>query len=61
MAENCISVRMTTESVGKRLDEYDNKTAPLLAFYDDKGLVRQVNGENEINVVSSEIVSMLRG
>lgn len=49
------------ESVGKRLDEYDNKTAPLLAFYDDKGLVRQVNGENEINVVSSEIVSMLRG
>lgn len=49
------------ESVGKRLDEYDNKTAPLLAFYDDKGLLRQVNGENEINVVSSEIVSMLRG
>lgn len=49
------------ESVAKRLDEYDNKTAPLLAFYDDKGLLRQVNGENEINVVSSEIVSMLRG
>ncbi|AIQ61132.1 adenylate kinase [Paenibacillus borealis] len=49
------------ESVGKRLDEYDNKTAPLLAFYDDKGLLRQVNGENEINVVSSEIVSLLRG
>lgn len=49
------------ESVGKRLDEYDNKTAPSLAFYDDKGLLRQVNGENEINVVSSEIVSLLRG
>ncbi|WP_151737831.1 adenylate kinase [Paenibacillus tengchongensis] len=49
------------ESVGKRLDEYDNKTAPLLAFYDDKGLLRQVNGENEIDVVTSEIVSLLRG
>ncbi|WNS42817.1 adenylate kinase [Paenibacillus sp. MMS20-IR301] len=49
------------ESVGKRLDEYDNKTAPLLAFYDDKGLLRQVNGENEIGVVTSEIVSLLRG
>ncbi|SEU30932.1 adenylate kinase [Paenibacillus sp. NFR01] len=49
------------ESVGKRLDEYDNKTAPLLAFYDNKGLLRQVNGENEINAVTSEIVSLLRG
>lgn len=49
------------ESVGKRLDEYDNKTAPLLAFYDNKGLLRQVNGENEINVVTSEIVSLMRG
>lgn len=49
------------ESVGKRLDEYDNKTAPLLTFYDNKGLLRQVNGENEINVVTSEIVSLMQG
>ncbi|KAA8995942.1 adenylate kinase [Paenibacillus spiritus] len=49
------------ESVGKRLDEYDNKTAPLLHFYENKGLLRQVNGEDEIESVSAEIVSLLRG
>lgn len=49
------------ESVGKRLDEYDNKTAPLLSFYQEKGLLRQINGEQEIDTVSSEIVSLLRG
>lgn len=49
------------ESVGKRLDEYDTKTAPLLAFYDNKGLLRQVDGENDIHVVTSEIVSLVRG
>lgn len=49
------------ESVGTRLDEYINKTAPLLKFYEDKGLLRQVDGEQEIGAVSAEIVSILRG
>ncbi len=49
------------ESVGTRLDEYINKTTPLLKFYEDKGLLRQVDGEQEIDAVSEEIVSLLRG
>lgn len=49
------------EKVGTRLDEYINKTAPLLAYYEDKGLLRQVDGEKEIDTVTSEIVSLLRG
>lgn len=49
------------ESVGTRLDEYINKTAPLLAFYENKGLLRQIDGDQEIDTVSSEIVSVLRG
>lgn len=49
------------ESVGTRLDEYINKTTPLLNFYENKGLLRQVDGELEIDAVSSEIVSLLRG
>lgn len=49
------------ESVGTRLDEYINKTAPLLTFYEDKGLLRQLDGEQEIGAVSTEIVSILRG
>ena len=49
------------EKVGTRLDEYINKTAPLLEFYSRKGLVRNVNGEAAIDEVTSEISSLLRG
>lgn len=51
----------TEEKVGTRLDEYVSKTAPLLAFYEDKGLLRQIDGEQEIQSVTSEILSLLRG
>jgi adenylate kinase len=49
------------ESVGTRLDEYINKTTPLLEFYENKGKLRQIDGEKEIGAVSDEIVSLLRG
>lgn len=49
------------ESVGTRLDEYLTKTAPLLSFYEEKGLLREVDGDKEIDAVSAEIVSLLRG
>ncbi|PYE43702.1 adenylate kinase [Paenibacillus barcinonensis] len=49
------------ESVGTRLDEYINKTAPLLTFYETKDLLRQIDGEQDIDQVSQEIVSLLRG
>jgi adenylate kinase len=51
----------TAEKVGTRLDEYMNKTAPLLEYYDKKELLRQVNGEQEIDAVTEEICSLLRG
>lgn len=49
------------ESVGTRLDEYINKTAPLLQFYEEKGLLHEIDGEQEIDTVTKEIVSLLRG
>ncbi|CAM4482924.1 adenylate kinase [Paenibacillus tarimensis] len=51
----------TEEKVGTRLDEYISKTAPLLAYYENKGLLREVDGEKEIDTVTSEIVSCLKG
>ncbi|WP_442602742.1 adenylate kinase [Paenibacillus sp. KN14-4R] len=51
----------TEEKVGTRLDEYVNKTAPLLEYYRGKGLLREVNGDQDIDVVTSEISSQLRG
>jgi len=49
------------EKVGTRLDEYTSKTAPLLDYYGKQGLLREVNGEQDINVVTAEIISTLRG
>ncbi|WP_322908002.1 adenylate kinase [Paenibacillus campi] len=49
------------ESVATRLDEYGNKTAPLLSYYGDQGLLRDIDGEQGIDQVSSDIVSLLRG
>lgn len=51
----------SAEKVGTRLDEYTSKTAPLLSYYSNKGLLREVNGEQDINVVTAEIISTLRG
>lgn len=51
----------TEEKVGTRLDEYTSKTAPLLNYYSDKGLLREVDGEKDIDVVTAEIISNLRG
>jgi len=49
------------ESVGTRLDEYSSKTAPLLTYYEGKSLLREVDGEQDIDVVTAEIASVLRG
>jgi len=51
----------TEEKVGTRLDEYISKTAPLLDYYSAKGLLREVDGEKEIDVVTSDIALCLRG
>jgi adenylate kinase len=51
----------TEEKVGTRLDEYTSKTAPLLAYYGDKGLLREVDGEKDIDTVTADIGSLLRG
>lgn len=51
----------TEQKVGTRLDEYTNKTAPLLAYYENKGLLREINGEQEIGQVTSDISLILRG
>lgn len=51
----------TEEKVGTRLDEYTNKTAPLLDYYNKKEILREVNGEQDIQAVTQQISSLLRG
>lgn len=51
----------TEEKVGTRLDEYINKTAPLLAYYEKQGLLHEVNGEQNIDEVTASVSAILRG
>jgi len=51
----------TEEKVGTRLDEYINKTAPLLEYYAGRGLLRELDGERNIDEVTEELRGLLRG
>ncbi|MVP02236.1 MULTISPECIES: adenylate kinase [Paenibacillus] len=51
----------TEEKVGTRLDEYTSKTAPLLEYYQKRNVLREVDGEQDIHDVTSQISSLLRG
>lgn len=47
------------EKVGTRLDEYTNKTSKLLNFYSSKGILIEINGEQDIEEVHQQIAAML--
>lgn len=49
------------QKVSTRLDEYTSKTAPLLSYYEDEGLLRQVDGEQPIDEVAKQLQMILRG
>lgn len=49
------------EKVGTRLDEYFNKTAPVLEYYEQRNLLHKVNGERDIPEVFNDISALLRG
>ena len=48
-------------TVHTRMAEYRAKTAPILPFYDARGLVRRVNGMADIDEVSAAIAAILQG
>ena len=49
------------ETVQNRLDVNLAQTKPLLTFYEDKGTLRTVNGQQDINVVFEDINKLLGG
>ena len=60
MVESFISVQMThVETAENRLSVYNKQTEPLIAFYQEKGLVKQINGDQPIDKVFQDILSVL--
>ncbi|RSD21519.1 adenylate kinase [Mesobacillus subterraneus] len=49
------------ETVENRLEVNIQQTKPLLNFYEDKGYLRNINGQQDINVVFAEIEELLGG
>jgi adenylate kinase len=49
------------QTVRKRMDEYRAKTAPILPYYDAKGLVRRVDGMAPVDEVAAQIDAILDG
>jgi adenylate kinase len=49
------------ETVRTRMAEYRAKTAPILPYYEDKGLVRRVDGMASVENVAAQIDAILDG
>ncbi|RKF21895.1 adenylate kinase [Altericroceibacterium spongiae] len=49
------------EAVRTRMEEYRKKTAPILPYYEERGIVTRVDGMADMNAVSAEIEKVLAG
>jgi adenylate kinase len=49
------------ETVRTRMAEYRAKTAPILPYYDERGLVRRVDGMASVDAVAAQIAAILEG
>ena len=51
----------TEETVKARLDVYEQQTAPLISYYAEKGLLKDINGDQDIKKVDEDIARALGG
>jgi len=49
------------EKIRNRFDEYNNKTAPLRAFYEAQGKFHSVNGVGEIEEITQRLTALIDG
>ena len=49
------------EKIRNRFDEYNNKTAPLRAFYEAQGKFHSVNGIGEIEEITERLTALIDG
>ncbi len=49
------------ETIKKRLDVYDTQTAPLISYYNKKGIMKTVKGVGSIDDIFKKVVAVLEG
>ena len=47
------------ETIKQRLDVYEESTAPLVGYYRDKGLLREVDGDRSQDEVYADVKTLL--
>lgn len=48
------------ETVSNRLDVYEAQTQPLIDYYKERGLLLNINGDQDINLVLKEVMAALK-
>ncbi len=51
----------TPETAKKRLDVYFQQTAPLIEYYRQQGLLREIDGEQPIEAVHAALLNVIKG
>jgi adenylate kinase len=49
------------ETVRQRLEVYQNQTSPLIEFYKERGIIREINGDQSIDAVAGDIEGIVKG
>jgi len=47
------------ETVRKRLEVYEQQTRPLIQFYSDRGLLRTINAQDDVEHVTTQLIATL--
>src|SRR5947207_409232 len=45
----------TPEVIANRLDVYDEQTRPVISYYEDRGLVKRVNGVGRVKDITTRL------
>lgn len=48
------------DAIARRLSLYDNQTKPLMEYYRDKGVLVTINGDQDIDAVTADILTAVR-
>lgn len=49
----------TVEAVSMRIQKYHSETAPIIPFYQDKGILKRVDGVGEPDTITERIIAVL--
>ena len=49
----------TAETVGARLEAYHAQTAPLIAYYGDKGVLKTVDAMGDISAIATSMATLV--